>query len=73
MDAGTLDLETIFGQDRSHVVPLSRRAYACELKKQWSPLWDDIVAVAHRLPADLVNSDPDLIHAGSLRQFHLPD
>lgn len=52
MDAGTLDLKTIFGQDRRHVVPLYQRPYVWEEKKQWEPLWDDIEAVACRLLAD---------------------
>jgi uncharacterized protein with ParB-like and HNH nuclease domain len=41
MDAGTLDLKTIFGQDRRHVVPLYQRPYVWEEKKQWEPLWSD--------------------------------
>ncbi len=52
MDAGTLDLKTIFGQDRRHVVPLYQRPYVWEEKKQWEPLWSDIEAVARRLLAD---------------------
>jgi hypothetical protein len=52
MDAGTLDLKTIFGQDRRHVVPLYQRPYVWEEKKQWEPLWTDIEAVARRLLAD---------------------
>jgi len=52
MDAGTLDLKTIFGQDRRHVVPLYQRPYVWEEKKQWEPLWDDIETVARRLLAD---------------------
>ncbi|MEI8319267.1 MAG: DUF262 domain-containing HNH endonuclease family protein [Planctomycetia bacterium] len=52
MEAGTLDLKTIFGQDRRHVVPLYQRPYVWEEKKQWEPLWDDIEAVARRLLAD---------------------
>lgn len=52
MDAGTLDLKTIFGQDRRHVVPLYQRPYVWEEKKQWEPLWDDIEAVARRVLAD---------------------
>lgn len=52
MDAGTLDLKTIFGQNRRHVVPLDQRPCVWEEKKQWEPLWDDIEAVARRLLAD---------------------
>jgi hypothetical protein len=52
MDAGTLDLKTIFGQDRRHVVPLYQRPYVWEEKKQWEPLWEDIEAVARRILAD---------------------
>jgi hypothetical protein len=52
MDAGTLDLKTIFGQDRRHVVPLYQRPYVWEEKKQWEPLWTDIEAVARRLLAE---------------------
>lgn len=52
MDAGTLDLKTIFGQDRRHVVPLYQRPYVWEEKKQWEPLWDDIETVAARLLAE---------------------
>lgn len=51
MDAGTLDLKTIFGQDRRHVVPLYQRPYVWEEKKQWEPLWSDVEAVARRLLA----------------------
>ena len=52
MDAGTLNLKTIFGQDRRHVVPLYQRPYVWEEKKQWEPLWADIEAVARRLLAE---------------------
>jgi hypothetical protein len=52
MDAGTLDLKTIFGQDRRHVVPLYQRPYVWEAKKQWEPLWNDVEAVTRRLLAD---------------------
>lgn len=52
MDAGTLDLKTIFGQDRRHVVPLYQRPYVWEEKKQWEPLWSDVEAVARRLLAN---------------------
>jgi hypothetical protein len=52
MDAGTLDLKTIFGQDRRHVVPLYQRPYVWDEKKQWEPLWSDIEAVARRVLAD---------------------
>jgi len=52
MDAGTLDLKTIFGQDRRHVVPLYQRPYVWEEKKQWELLWDDIETVAARLLAE---------------------
>jgi hypothetical protein len=52
MDAGTLDLKTVFGQDRRHVVPLYQRPYVWEEKKQWEPLWADVEAVARRLLAN---------------------
>lgn len=52
MDAGTLDLKTIFGQDRRHVVPLYQRPYVWDEKKQWEPLWDDIETVTRRVLAD---------------------
>jgi hypothetical protein len=69
MEAGTLDLKTIFGQDRRHVVPLYQRPYVWEEKKQWEPLWDDIEAVARRLLAD----QPTRAHfLGAIVLEHLP-
>lgn len=51
MDARTLDIKTIFGQERRHVVPLFQRPYVWERGSQLEPLWGDIQAVAERLLA----------------------
>lgn len=48
MDARTLDIKTIFGQERRHVVPLFQRPYVWERESQLEPLWEDIRAVAER-------------------------
>jgi len=48
MDARTLDIKTIFGQERRHVVPLFQRPYVWERSSQLEPLWEDIQAVADR-------------------------
>lgn len=48
MDARTLDIKTIFGQERRHVVPLFQRPYVWERDSQLEPLWEDIRAVAER-------------------------
>jgi hypothetical protein len=49
MDARTLSIKTIFGQDRRHQVPLFQRPYVWTKGEQWSPLWDDVRALAERL------------------------
>jgi len=51
MDAGTLDLKTIFGQDRRHVVPLYQRPYVWDEEKQREPLWEDIETATRRVLA----------------------
>jgi len=51
LDARTLDIKTIFGQERRHVVPLFQRPYVWERSSQLQPLWEDIQAVANRLLA----------------------
>lgn len=48
MDARTLDIKTIFGQERRHVVPLFQRPYVWERTSQLEPLWEDIRNVADR-------------------------
>ena len=49
MDARTLAVRTIFGQDRRHIVPLFQRPYVWTQTKQWEPLWEDLRNVADRL------------------------
>lgn len=49
MDARTLSIKTIFGQDRRHQVPLFQRPYVWTKEEQWSPLWNDIRELAERL------------------------
>jgi hypothetical protein len=49
LDARTLDIKTVFGQDRRHVVPLFQRPYVWSRKAQWEPLWEDIRIVAERV------------------------
>ncbi len=49
MDARTLSIKTIFGQDRWHIVPLFQRPYVWKQDEQWEPLWDDIRKVADRV------------------------
>ena len=51
MDARTLSIKTIFGQDRRHMVPLFQRPYVWKRDAQWEPLWEDIRSVADRLIA----------------------
>jgi hypothetical protein len=38
MDARTLGINTIFGQDRWHIVPLYQRPYVWKREEQWEPL-----------------------------------
>ncbi len=57
LDARTLDIKTIFGQERRHVVPLFQRPYVWERGSQLEPLWQDIQAVAERqLAGDTVRA-----------------
>ena len=49
MDARTLSIKTVFGQDRRHQVPLFQRPYVWTKDEQWSPLWDDIRQLAERI------------------------
>jgi hypothetical protein len=49
MDAGTLSIRTIFGQDRRHIVPLFQRPYVWSREAQWEPLWEDLRTVAERI------------------------
>lgn len=49
MDTGTLNVKTIFGQERRHVVPLFQRPYVWNQGEQWEPLWEDLRNVVERL------------------------
>ena len=49
VDTGTLNVKTIFGQERRHVVPLFQRPYVWSKDEQWAPLWEDLCAVTERL------------------------
>lgn len=51
MDAGTLSIGKVFGQDRRYLVPLFQRPYVWAEDSQWEPLWEDIRNVAERLIA----------------------
>lgn len=46
MDARTLNVKAIFGQDRRHMVPLFQRPYVWTRKEQWEPLWEDVRRMA---------------------------
>lgn len=71
MDAGTLSIRTIFGQDRRHIVPLFQRPYVWEREQQWEPLWEDVCTVAERLLRD--NSPrPHFLGAIVLDQMRKP-
>lgn len=48
MDARTHNLNTVFGQERRHEVPLYQRPYVWEREKQWAPLWEDVRNLADR-------------------------
>ena len=54
MDAGTLNIQTIFGQDRRHIVPLFQRPYVWKEEVQWGPLWEDITSLAESVNAGSV-------------------
>ena len=49
MDAGTLSIRNIFGQDIRYVVPLFQRPYVWDRERQWEPFWDDVRMVAERV------------------------
>ncbi|MBM4369239.1 MAG: DUF262 domain-containing protein, partial [Deltaproteobacteria bacterium] len=49
MDAGTLSVGKIFGQDRRYVVPLFQRPYVWTREDQLEALWEDVRTVAERL------------------------
>lgn|GEM_PF-4817230 len=46
MKADTVELLGLFGKDVRYLVPLYQRNYKWNVKEHWSPLWDDIRAVA---------------------------
>src|SRR5271169_6829423 len=71
MDAGTLSIKTVFGQDRRHLVPLFQRPYVWKREVQWEPLWDDIRSVAERLHADQPTR-PHFLGAVVLDQIRKP-
>lgn len=48
MDAGTLQVKNIFGQDRRHIVPMYQRPYVWNKDDQWDPFWSDISRTADR-------------------------
>ncbi len=48
MDAGTVSIRSVFGQDRRLVVPLFQRPYVWTQSLQWEALWEDIRGVAER-------------------------
>lgn len=51
MNAGTLSLKKIFGQDRRHVVPLFQRPYVWKKDEQLAPFWEDVRTLAERILA----------------------
>jgi hypothetical protein len=69
MDAGTLSVRKIFGQDRRHVVPLFQRPYVWEREKQWEPFWEDIRALAERLAC---NQEPRPHFLGAIVLDQMP-
>ncbi len=71
MDAGTLSIKQIFGQDRRHVVPLFQRPYVWKREEQWEPLWEDIRKVAERLCQEQ-QSRPHFMGAIVLDQLRSP-
>lgn len=71
MDARTLSMKTIFGQDRRLEVPLYQRPYVWTRKKQLEPLWDDIRALAEKLATGEVPR-AHFLGAVVLDQVHQP-
>lgn len=71
MDTGTLNVKTIFGQERRHVVPLFQRPYVWNRDEQWTPLWDDLRGVAERLLGDQ-ETRPHFLGAIVLDQMRKP-
>ena len=49
MDAGTLSIKNIFGQDIRYIVPLFQRPYVWDRERQWEPFWDDVRMVSERV------------------------
>jgi len=71
MDAGTLSIGKIFGQDRRYLVPLFQRPYVWNEEDQWEPLWDDVRSVAERLIAGQ-ETRPHFLGAIVLDQMRKP-
>ncbi|MBL8861725.1 MAG: DUF262 domain-containing protein [Planctomycetes bacterium] len=71
MDAGTLSIGKIFGQDRRYLVPLFQRPYVWNEDDQWEPLWDDVRSVAERLVAGQ-ETRPHFLGAIVLDQMRKP-
>lgn len=71
MDTGTLNVKTIFGQERRHTVPLFQRPYVWTRDDQWMPLWDDLRGVTDRLLQDLPTR-PHFLGAIVLDQLRKP-
>lgn len=72
MDARTLNIRTIFGQDRRHLVPLYQRPYVWKRDEQWEPLWEDICGVATKLGIQEHNTRPHFLGAIVLDQMRKP-
>ena len=71
MDAGTLSIGKIFGQDRRYLVPLFQRPYVWNEDDQWEPLWDDVPSVGERLVAG-PETRPHFLAAIVLDQMRKP-
>jgi hypothetical protein len=71
MEAGSINLKTLFGFERRHVVPLFQRPYVWKQETQWEPLWEDVRAIAER-ELDGRNPRPHFLGAVVLDQIKTP-
>lgn len=69
MKAGTITLQTLFGNTISYRIPLFQRPYVWTEDRNWQPLWDDIASTARKL---ISGSEPKPHFLGAIVVDQLP-
>jgi hypothetical protein len=69
MKAGTINLQSLFGNTVSYRIPLFQRPYVWTEERNWQPLWDDITNAARKV---VLNVEPKPHFLGAIVVDQLP-